>query len=149
MTSNCSHQLRSSICRQLFRERLSGKECTRQSREVTWISGDIIIFIYNHYAFSLQWRFFPKILRSSNRDLKPTYNAFQGCRVHLYALTQPIIPLFTLEILSGDQFTLSTRLIKKFLVIPSPTHIHPKSYHHHHHRRDQRYYYCNLIIVIV
>ena len=94
--------------------------------------------------------FSPKILRSSNRDQKPTYNAFQGCRVHLYALTQPIIPLFTLEILSGGQFTLSTRLIKKFPVIPSPTHIHPKSYHHHHHRRrDQRYYYCNRIIVIV
>lgn len=87
MTSNCSHQLRSSICRQLFRERLSGKECTRQPREVTWISGDIIIFIYNHYAFSLQWRFFPKILRSSNRDLKPTYNAFQGCRVPLRSYT--------------------------------------------------------------
>ena len=148
MTSNCSHQLRSSICRQLFRERLSGKECTRQPREVTWISGDIIIFIYNHYAFSLQWRFFPKILRSSNRDLKPTYNAFQGCRVPLRSYTTHNSSVHARNSLRRPIHIINS-VDKKFLVIPSPTHIHPKSYHHHHHRRDQRYYYRNPIIVIV
>ena len=83
-----SHQWPSRI--QLFRERLSEKMCTRQSRKVLL---DMIntLFLIFYCCFPLAfanirpWPLVPFFQISlKNKELKTTHNTFRDCRVHFF-----------------------------------------------------------------
>ena len=94
-------------CIQLFRERLSTKMCTRQSRKVIWNVGQYIV----PGVLSCRTYFccFPLILAnrrprplvpflhisSKNSELKTTHNPFRDCSVHLFPTTFLEIAVWT------------------------------------------------------
>ena len=79
---------------QLFREKLSQKICTRQSRKVIWdmintlflttvpVEPTFVAFLQHSqtHFHGLSCQFFQISLKK--RELKTTHNAFQDCRVH-------------------------------------------------------------------
>ena len=85
-----------SLCIQLFREKLSEKMCTRQSRKVIWDMIDILflttvaveptlflsVSTRKHIFMARSCQFFQISLR--NGELKTTHNACHDCRVHFF-----------------------------------------------------------------
>ena len=82
---------------QLFRERLSAKMCTRQSRKVIWDMINTLFLILSNscqnffYCFPLAranirpWPLVPFFQISlKNSELKTTHNTFLDCRVHFF-----------------------------------------------------------------
>ena len=80
----------------LFRDRLSTKICTRQSRNVLWDIINLLFLTYRScrtyfccfllaFANKCPWPLVPFFqISSKNSELKTTHNTFRDCRVHFF-----------------------------------------------------------------
>ena len=81
---------------QLFRERLSARMCTRQSRKVIW---DMISTLFGLHCSCQNFVYCFPLARANihprplvplfqislkNSELKTTHNTFRGCRMHFF-----------------------------------------------------------------